>query len=179
MRPRLASRFDVLERRTRNLLSQLAALEPEQLAFRPRPDAWSLLGVADHLARSEREVVRSLEKGLPEGLSRRRLRHRLAYRAVMGVMASPLKVKAPIPTIVPQGDRPLEEIEAEWGEARRRLGEGLEAIPEAELDRPVMAHPVAGPLPPAQTLDFLDAHLRHHLRQVDRLRAHPDFPTAD
>ena len=33
----------------------------------------------------------------------------------------------------------------------------------------MMKHPIVGKLTPRQTLTFLDAHLVHHGRQIDRI----------
>jgi hypothetical protein len=33
----------------------------------------------------------------------------------------------------------------------------------------MMKHPIVGKLTPAQTLTFLDTHLAHHSRQIDRI----------
>jgi hypothetical protein len=124
-------------------------------------------------------VVRGIERGLPEGKDRRRLRDRLAYPLLRGLLRLPIRVKAPLPVLVPQEIRPLEEVEASWREARAALAEHVEALDAAALERPFIRHPVAGPLGPRDTLVFLSSHFDHHLFQVRRIREHADFPAAE
>jgi hypothetical protein len=39
--------------------------------------------------------------------------------------------------------------------------------------RPMMKHPLVGKLTPLQTLTFLETHLAHHGRQIERIRGAP------
>ena len=49
-----------------------------------------------------------------------------------------------------------------------------QAVHDWRLD----VHPVAGPLNLSEGLMFMNRHLGHHLRQLDRIRRHPNFPPA-
>lgn len=176
LHPQLLAPFDALERQKSNLLSQLAALDPAQQTFQPDATSWSVAQVVDHLARSEEEVVKILRKGLPESRHKRSLKDRLAYHLVLGFMASPLRVKAPLRSIVPPPEATAEVAARHWDAARAELLAELEKIDDVET--PVIAHPVAGPADARQTIRFLAAHVGHHLRQVQRIRRHRDFPAT-
>lgn len=177
MHPDLLASYDALERRTHNLLSQLVALTPDQLAFRPAPDAWSLVEVADHLTLIELNVAAALEKGLPEG-SRPTLVQRLAQPFLELALRLPLRFKIPTERVAPRPGRNLEEVTAEWTSARRRIATRLEQMDEGHLAKPALIHPVAGPMGAPDALDFLCAHFDHHLKQVERIRSSPGFPAA-
>jgi hypothetical protein len=59
---------------------------------------------------------------------------------------------------------------ARWDRARAGHRTALESFDRTDLIRPMMKHPIIGKLTPAQTLTFLDAHLGHHGRQIERLQ---------
>lgn len=176
MHPRLAPRYRDLERRSDALLESISSLTPEQRSFRPGPDAWSAVQVADHLARTERSVLDGLQRGLPEHLRRRKLRHVLAYPMVLAVMRVPVKVKAPLREIVPREVRPFDVVREEWAAARRGLRKHLEGLADDEVSAPLIRHPVAGPAGADKLLTFLAAHVRHHEFQLGRLVRHRGFP---
>jgi len=171
----LLAPYDALARRTRNLLSQLAALSEEQRRYQPAPDAWCLLQVAEHLAIIEETVTRGLERGLPAG-RRRGLRDRLAHPLMLTVLRLPVRVKAPMPVLVPQGVHSLEQVRQRWSTVRAALAAFLADVAADALDEPVIVHPFAGPLGIRQTVSFLGSHFDHHLFQVDRIRDHRGFP---
>lgn len=178
MHAKLQPKYDALERRTAAVLARITALTPAQRSFRPAPGAWSAVLVADHLARTERSVLGALEKGIPEHRRRRKLRHLLAYPVVMAAMKLPVKVKAPLREVVPEEERPLEVVESDWRAARQAIRAYLEGIGDGEIGDALVVHPVAGPAGADKLLAFLDAHLRHHEYQLDRLLRHRDFPAA-
>lgn len=178
MHPSLLASYDAVERRKRNLLSQLCALTPAQLAFRPAADSWSLIEVADHLLRTESAVLLGLEKGLPEHKRRPTLRQRLSLPLVGLALRAPVRVKIPTALVEPRRDRTLEEVKQEWHGVREALAAKLAALEPAKLAQPVILHPIGGPINAAQTLRFVAAHIDHHLYQVRRIRSHPGFPAG-
>ena len=176
MHPSLLASYDALERHTRNLLSQLGALSAEQLAFRPAPDSWCLLEVADHLVRTEAAVVLGLEKGLPAHKRRPTWRQRLARPLVVPALRWPIRIKVPTALVQPRAGRTLDEVKTEWRQVRAALAGELAALDAGRLREPVILHPIGGPVDAAQTLAFLGAHVDHHGHQVRRIRACPGFP---
>ena len=97
---------------------------------------------------------------------------------VWTVLKTGLKVKNPVPEAAPDRDISHEQLEAAWEQARTDLRAFLEALQEAELKDAAYKHPIAGPLNVEESLEFLVGHLDHHLRQLNRIRKHPDFPRS-
>ena len=178
MHPNLLAAWDGLERRKRNLLSQLSTLTPAQLAFQPAPGAWSLTEVADHLALIETNVALGLEKGLPENRRHPTFVERLAQPLLGLALRLPLRFKIPTERVAPRPGRSLEEVSEEWAEARRRIAAQLEEMDAADMERPALLHPVAGPMKAADALDFLANHFDHHSKQIGRIRSSAGFPAA-
>lgn len=158
-------------------------LSAAELAFRPAPDAWSLLQVADHLVRAEastleavrRRVDRLAERGRPDLLSR--LRSRLLF----AFLRWPVRVRMPgaVAEVVRPGEGlELGGMESRWKEVREGWRELLDELPAAATSAVFLRHPVGGAMDAAATLDFFAVHHDHHLAQVERLLAHPDLRRA-
>jgi hypothetical protein len=168
----LAEPWRRLERRREALLASLGRLDEAQLRFRPAPGAWSSRDVVEHLVIVE-ELVGS-RAGMATGATGWKGRMALHIMRVASTMR--LKVRAPIPALLPTGDEPLPPLAARWLRARARLHAHLVTLDAAGLDRPLLRHPVAGPLSAPQGLDFLALHIAHHERQLDRIRSSGAFP---
>jgi hypothetical protein len=178
MLPILRSRFDELERQRRALLEELLAHTPEQLQFHPRPGAWSLAQLIQHLVLVEESSLEFLQKKPPRPAASRTLRHRMRWAVFSVVAPYPLRVKAPVAVVLPSADTPVEALVARWEDARRRLAEHLEGIPEEHLRLVVFKHPVGGPLPILETMEFFRLHLTHHTHQIRRIRGAAGWPSA-
>lgn len=180
MHPQLLAPFDAFERRKSNFLSELAGLDEAQLHFRPAPEAWSLLDVADHLSRTEAAVAKALAEGIPADRAKRKLKHVLKLRLVLIALSLPVRVPVPpnSQNIRPGSDLTLDGVRESWGAHRRSLAEQLASYGDADMQRMVVRHPIAGPVAPRHTIAFLNAHFDHHRYQVARLRKHPGFPAA-
>ena len=176
MLPELQTRFDALEERKQMLLEELHGLEGTQLTFHPAPDAWSLLQVADHLARVEAAVVQEIRHRRSKPHARKHFRDRIGAGIVRLIFALGVRVKMPIPQIAPGNDLPVEQTEQRWKETRQVLRQLMDEVTPATRERPAMRHPVGGPLTAAETLRFVTRHFDHHLRQIRRIRSSPAFP---
>ncbi len=93
---------------------------------------------------------------------------RLRRAAVALVLALPVRVRAPaVAASVPDVVEPA-ALRARWDEVRAGWRELVATFP-AELEgRLVFRHPFAGRMGLADTLAVLQAHLDHHVPQVER-----------
>ncbi len=93
---------------------------------------------------------------------------RLRLLALQVTLALPLRFKAPTTA----GDVPTESelraLRARWDEVRRSLDELVRSFPPELEDRLVFRHPYAGRMTLAHALGTLQAHLDHHIPQVER-----------
>lgn len=170
----LNTRFEDLERRRRALLQEFAGRSPEQLAFRPTAESWSMLQVAQHLCIVEGAFLQAAERTGP--LAKPSLRHRLQRPVLWLVFALGLRVRAPTRRVLPEPEPELAEIETRWQETRQHLHAFLAGIEPDQKEVPRFLHPVAGPLTPTGLLDFLSDHFEHHRRQLRRIADSPGFP---
>lgn len=175
MRPELR-RLERVDRTRRALLERVAALDPELRTRRPRPDAWSVLEVVEHLILAEGDVLARVARaeearagGDPEPAPRRTLRNRAAFLVVMAVLRFRIPVRTPSRRMNPVGERSLEELRADWDRNHEALRAFAGALDRESARRAVFRHPIAGPMTPGQAFWMLEVHLHRHVGQVDRI----------
>jgi hypothetical protein len=176
MIPRVAKFYDRLAEQKAQFLGTLEGFSAEQLSFRIKPDAWNVVQVGHHVVLAEQGTADSIKqhRGIRSG--KRRLHHRLGYLLLWGVLKTGLRVKNPVPAAAPDADIDLGRLEQLWDKARGDLGEVLSEVKERGLQYAAFKHPVGGPFTVEDSLEFLVAHLDHHLRQIERIRRNPSFP---
>ena len=162
----LARRLDRIEALREEALGLAGRLEPGRLTTPPRPGAWSVLEIVEHLVVGEVDVMGDLTDAAERPGRRRRLRHRLTLPLVMGVLRFRIPVKVPSEGMLPTGDRTLDELAEAWRERHGRLRALTAELGRAGRRRAIFRHPVAGPLTLPQTLRLIEVHLRRHLRQI-------------
>jgi hypothetical protein len=166
----LARRLDALERSRRRALRLVSDVDPAALGRAPGPGRWSALQVLHHVVTVEALTVGYVRKKMQagEGLSRAGIGSRLRLLAVQAALASPLRVRAPeVAADVPATVDP-DEVRARWETVRGELAALVESFPPGLLDRLVFRHPFAGRMTLAHALGTLQAHLDHHIPQVER-----------
>lgn len=165
----MLAQIDRIEEMRTRLLTDLDALPHSVLETRPASGGWSILEIVEHLVLSEESVMKNADR--PELLRprRRSLRSRFAYAAVLGVLASPFKVRVPSADMTPSGGRSFAELRAAWEESHRGLRRHVVAEGEGKISGAVFVHPVSGPLTTRQAIRMLRVHLERHERQIRRI----------
>ncbi len=171
MNEQLQQRFERLESTRRDVLARLEGPDRERLN-RPRADGgWSALQVLYHVIAAEAGTLSYTSKKMRGGtaLPRAGLLSHLRLLGLQAAIVSPLRFKAPGATAdVPREIDP-DELRARWDEVRAGWQKLLESFPEEILDRMVFRHGFVGLMGLPDTLGFMQAHLEHHARQVDRV----------
>ena len=139
MLPELSERLDRLDRVQREYLGRVRSWTGPQRRFRPSAHAWSMLDVTEHLVLAEEKSLLGILKG-PRPGTRVTPVAQIRMAAVRLVLASGLRVKVPVPTVVPEGGTSLDELEARWEAARRGVAAAFEPMTRADAGaRPVPA----------------------------------------
>jgi uncharacterized damage-inducible protein DinB len=172
----LARRFERLESARHEVESEFASLSREQLAFRPHAGSWTLVEVLDHIVLVERTVLGGARK---PGVNRSQWRHKPLRRFLTWVvfgLGIRIRVPSRVKQVVPQTNPDPAEVLARWKEVRADMRSFLETLESAQLGDLAIKHPIAGPFAYRNFLAFLEWHLKHHRRQIGRLRGAPGFP---
>ena len=176
MIPQVAAIYDRLAGQREQFLGSLQALTAEQLSFRVKPGAWTVVQVGHHVVLVEQRTAEAIKKHRGMRSGKRRLHHRLGNLMLWVIFKTGLRVRNPVPEAAPDADIDLGQLLAAWDMARAELEEVLAETKERGLQYAAFKHPVAGPYTVEQALAFLVQHLDHHLRQIERIQQHPDFP---
>jgi len=167
----LQQRFDRLEDTRRAVLAHLQGHDRARLN-RPRDDGgWSVLQVLHHVIAAEAGTLGYVSKKMQGGTSlpRAGLVSRLRLLALQMGNASPFRFRAPGVTADVPTEIDPDELLRRWDEVRAGWQERLDGFPDELLDRMVFRHMMVGLMGLPDTLSFLQSHLAHHARQVERL----------
>ena len=190
MSRRLCERLATLEHQRADLLAGLARLSHLQLEHRPNPSEWSIAAVIDHLAATEEAVVEMAERVRARGRGEMatieaaagsarvrgvRRRVRLWYRRLLvsAVLTAGVRVRMPRRVIEMVGTpdpRSAAAAVARWETARTRLARYVTTLGPGDERRPMFHHPLVGWLDHRRGLKFVQRHIRHHERQIGRIR---------
>ena len=170
MTPQLVRRFDRLEAARHRALATLEGFDATALNRPPAAGKWSALQVLHHVVTAEALTLGYVRKKVQAGqaLPPAGPASRLRLLLVQATLASPLRVRAPGPvaSVPPQIDPA--ELCARWQELRLEWRGFIESFPGELLGRLVFRHPYAGRMTLDHALGTLQAHLDHHVPQVER-----------
>ena len=169
----VAEIYETIDRTREQFYERVEGLSDEQAGARPSADAWSVAEIAEHLALTERGLLR-LMKGI------------LAQVEAAGDSNTPAASMRPFSLekyverartekyVAPETARPRGEARLADSLARlRRSREELRAlrprIEAADLNAASYPHPAFGPLNVYQWLAFIGIHEARHLRQTETL----------
>jgi DinB superfamily len=170
MDPALARRMARLEASRRRALGVAGSAPHAALNRAPAPGRWSALQVLHHVVTAEALTLGYIRKKMQAGLALEQAgpASRLRLLVLQVTLALPLRIKAPATTGDVPAESELEALRARWDDVRRDLGVLVESFPPELLDRLVFRHPYAGRMTLAHALGTLEAHLDHHIPQVER-----------
>lgn len=164
MHPKVEATWKMIERAT-------AGMSPEEMARHPE-GKWCAAEVVEHLLITYTATNAGLRKVLAKGTphARRPTLKDLSFQfAVLGITYFPTGRKAPAATVpkgldpakvVPAVSQALPDMDAAITECEKRFGKVR-----------IADHPVLGPLTAEQWRTFHFVHARHHMKQVERLKA--------
>jgi uncharacterized damage-inducible protein DinB len=161
-------------------LDLLEGLSEEQLKFKPVPEKWSVLEVAEHIYLAEGLLFGSVEKALaekqnPEWETKTKGKTEFLERVMV---SRDRKATAP-ESIVPSGKLTRDEVIAKLKEFRAK---SLKFAEETKL--PLKAHTLDHPFPVFNTLNayqwliYIPLHNIRHNKQIEEVKSDPNFPKA-
>jgi len=180
----LRDMWDQLEAIRRDAKALVSGLRPDQLAWRPAPDRWSIAECLDHLTRMAEAVMPSIDAGIANARARGWLR-RGPYRPgplqrwMLRGTEPPPKVRVRVKeSLGPTAGRAPEECVARFFTAQDEIQLRLASASDLDLKRIKIPSPVVSWIryPLGFAFLFLLAHERRHLWQAWQVRRDPGFP---
>jgi hypothetical protein len=170
MHPELQMRWEKLQN-SKHVLEVILARNTADVYAQPT-DGWSMAQVAEHLLASEGGTLGYMKKKSSSGwhaLEDATNEHHAKSVAINARLESRERYKAPEILPEPTNKIAINELFLEWNALRAELHAFLSAIGHGYLNKLVFRQPAAGMLTILHTLEFMDAHLRHHLPQLERI----------
>jgi hypothetical protein len=174
LKKRTLTIFNRIEKQREKLLLLYDSLSTEQLQYRREPDTWNLLQILRHLITAEKQSFLYIKrkaaryKSAPEAGASAWFRHLLLRVALM----LPVKYKAPEIADVKESVPDYEQMKLEWNEIRNEMREFIQSGDEELFTKALYRHPRAGLLNINQALEFIETHISHHQKQIQRIIRH-------
>jgi uncharacterized damage-inducible protein DinB len=164
------------EKRER-LLAAVQGLTPEQRAYRPAPDCWSVEDCLEHLILVETRVTDSMERVLksPPEPDKAATVVGKERRILKAVPDRRTRVKAP-ESVAPAHRWPgFDELLGEFLKTRERSIQ-FASNTQADLRSHFFPHMVFGDLDCYQWLVFLSVHTERRVLQIEEIQADTNYP---
>jgi hypothetical protein len=170
MHPEIASRINQLNASKRLLEEAIAASNCDPHVG-PAGE-WSIAQVVEHILSSETGTLGYMKKkssGGWDALEDVGDEHHASSAAINARLESDERYKAPDVLPEPTNAIALNELFEKWNALRTELVEFVSRIQPEHFHKLVFRQPAAGMLSVLHALEFMDAHLRHHLPQIERI----------
>jgi len=161
-----------------NFLKSIAGLSGKQWKFKPAPDRWSVVEVAEHITVAETTIMGLIQHPLmqsPAAPEKRELVKGKDQLILEKVPDRSHKAQAP-EMLLPTGRWATEaDLTKAFEDARKANMEYVRTTNDDLRDH-FFAHPVFGPLDGYQWLLLLATHTARHTAQIEEVKADPNFP---
>jgi hypothetical protein len=178
--------LDTLIERVSQARSQFTAsasgLTTEQANFKPAPEAWCIAEIVEHMVWAEHSGISGMWRAI-EGIQNNRpvWTGEFVHKglSIEQVIEKTWKEKEQVPEIAkPRWGGPV----AYWIATLNACQNVLEALSKAleglDVEQVIYPHIISGPLNVPQRIEFLRFHLQRHQKQIETIKAHPDFPAS-
>jgi len=161
----------------RRLLETVQGLTPEQRSFKPAGDCWSVADCVEHIIVVEHFVLDSVDRRLQSAPEPEKQSEAAGKDEVIQdrVPARNFRVKGP-DAVMPTGRWPEFATLLEQFETARNRSVQFTSSTEADLRNHFFPHPFLGQFDCYQWLLFIGTHCERHVRQMEEVREHAEFP---
>lgn len=160
-----------------NVLKAVKGLTPEQANFKPAEDKWSVTGCVEHMILSENMLWSMVDESLkkPADPSRSSEVKVTDDNVLNGITDRTNKVKT-FDALEPKGTYPtLSATTKAFKDLRNDHIAFLKKTPE-DLRNHFVETQFMGTMQSYQMLLFIAAHTNRHLKQIEEVKADPNFP---
>ena len=158
-------------------LDSIAGLTPEQLAFKPAPERWSIAECAEHITLSEEMLFKMAERALAAPAVKRlpAVYLKVDQQVMKAVVDRSKKGKAPEALQPSNKWKTIDAMLAEFKEKRMNTLAWVERT-EADVRGHALPHAEFKELDAFQWVLLLSAHTERHTLQILEVKADPKFP---
>lgn len=175
----VAEILDMITDAHQHLYGHVAGLRAEQASFRPDADGWTIAHITEHLGIVAGQFLRLTNKLLAQAEA-------MNASASSDLQIGPViltsaaynpdeKFKAP-ESALPRGTVSIADSIEKVQQAHEALLALRPRLEAADLSQVSAPHPAFGPLNLYQWLVLIGVHEERHIRQIEALKAAPNFP---
>ena len=170
---RLDKQFRLLEEKRKKLMRVIQTIPEEKYFTQPPSGGWSVAQAANHIFLSENLSLSYLKKKLsyPDTVPPFNIRSWGGVLLIKFVFLASFKTKAPKAINMREEQVILaqDDLEQKWSTFRADLISFVKQQEPAMGSRLAYKHPFAGRMTMYQMLIFMNDHMAHHMRQIDRI----------
>lgn len=178
MKQKTTRAFQKLETQRNEFVALFNSLTDEQRAFNPESESWNLLQVMRHIITAEKLSLAYIQRKISSksNIPKTGIDSWFRYLILQFAFYLPLKFKAPKIAQVDETYPDFESMKTEWDQVRDGFKKLIDTTDSETLEKAIYRHPRAGLLNMNQAVEFMEIHISHHLKQIERIRSHPSFP---
>ena len=177
MDEKLIKSFDRLEKIRIRLIKNLEHYSEEQLNYRPYnlkvlKNQWSLIQIVFHLVIWENVSIKYMQHKLifPDTLETPGFSTFFKISLLKIGLLLRVKYSTPKFLVIPPVHPKFHDVCSTWEQSRAMLKRLIEKTPDDILKKGIFQYPPASILNMQQTLEFMQAHLKHQIRQIKARR---------
>jgi hypothetical protein len=160
------------------LLQEITGLRPDQWAFRPDEETWSIGECADHILTIERRIFSMVSKAMqsapPNPERGAEVQHK-TNKLLAAVPARETRIKVPPGIENHSHSAKPEDFIPPFEERRAMVLKYVAETNDPVHDR-VNPHPIFNDLDGCQWLLMIALHSQRHAAQMAEVKSHPSFP---
>lgn len=170
MKQKVEKIFDRLEAQRSDIIQTVNNLSEEQRKHRPGSNKWNVLQIVRHLVTAEKQSLIYIQRKIGRADDVEKTGFSSAFRHLLLKVALtlPLKFKAPKIAEVDEDYPDFDVMKTEWDSIREEMKSLIENSSDKTLAKALYRHPRAGMLNIKQALEFIEIHIAHHQKQIDR-----------
>ncbi len=159
-------------------LKSIAGLSEKQWGFKPAPDRWSIAEVSEHIAVSESAIFGLVQKQIMMSPANPDKRPEVAGKDEIILTKVPDRSrKAQAPEFLKPTNRwaTREELTKAFEDSRKATMDYVRTTNDDLRDH-FGPHPMLGSLDAYQWILLISAHSERHTKQIEEVKADPNFP---
>lgn len=179
MRKKIEDKIKAIEALKNEVITNFNRLTPNQLNFKPSAKKWSLVQVVEHLMLAETSSLNYVNKKIldPAALLDSTFTSKFSAWLLKMFFSLPIKIRRR-PVMVSPTEKPdFENVLLRWDIARTALRQLVDEQSDSILGKLIYKHPFAGRLNAYQMLCFFEDHIKHHQKQMNRIKKHKNYPS--
>jgi hypothetical protein len=177
---KLADLIKQVEQARQHFISAVSPLPKEQIAFKPSPEAWSITENVEHIVWAELGGIHGMWKAITGLRNNQPVWTGEAVHqglSIEQIIQKTWREKEIVPeNAKPHWGGPLDYWLASLLNNQNLLHDLARTLQGLDPGKVIYPHIISGPLNVYQRLEFLRFHLERHQKQIENIKAHPDFP---